>query len=139
MNTDYSIIWDTALDTVRQEIGPTSFEIWFAPVIFEKFVDNHYIVSAPEVLIKEWIEARYLNILQQILSDLHRQAISVQILIRSEESPDGARPYLNPTYTFDTFVVGNSNRFAMPVMLCLKHRRSYNPLHQGGSVWVRLT
>ena len=34
MNTDYSIIWDTALDSVRQEIGPTSFEIWFALVIF---------------------------------------------------------------------------------------------------------
>jgi hypothetical protein len=50
MIKDYSIIWDTAMDSFRQEIGPTSFEIWFSQVSFQDFTEDHYIVSVPNLL-----------------------------------------------------------------------------------------
>ncbi|WP_285733271.1 chromosomal replication initiator protein DnaA [Nocardiopsis sp. ATB16-24] len=55
---------------------------------------------------------------------------------RSQEAPPGEHARLNPKYTFDTFVIGSSNRFAHAASVAAAEApaKAYNPLFiHGGS------
>ena len=132
---DYSSIWNKALNLVRQEIGTTSFDIWFSMVSFNTFYNNIFYIYVPNTLTKEWIESRYLDIIEKNLRALTSQEVHLVLtteLITEKEKLS----YLNPKYTFDTFVVGNSNRFAHAACYAVSEVpfKAYNPLFIYGGV-----
>ena len=58
---------------------------------------------------------------------------------KSSNTPQKNYPNLNPKYTFDTFVIGNSNRFAHAACVAVAESpaRAYNPLFLYGGVGLR--
>lgn len=136
---DYPAIWNRVLLSLREEIGATSYEIWFPQLKFVTFRNDKVYISVPNSLTQEWIESRYLDLIQKNFRDLTNQNIKIVLTTASEK--DDALITLNSKYTFETFVVGNSNRFAHAACYAVAESpsRAYNPLFIYGGVGLGKT
>lgn len=139
MSTDHAVIWSKIMQSLREEIGSTSFDIWFSLVKYDSFLNNNVIISVPNSLTKEWIESRYLDNIVKKLRSMTNQEVT--LLLTTDSSLDNKISSLNRKYTFDTFVVGNSNRFAHAACYAVGESpfKAYNPLFIYGGVGLGKT
>ncbi|MCL1853039.1 MAG: chromosomal replication initiator protein DnaA [Peptococcaceae bacterium] len=121
---------------------PSSFDTWLSSAQLTDFKDNTLTISVANEFCKEWIEDRYFRLIRNIAQSILRRPISLTLKV--SDSPDANNDLislnplvpLNPKYTFDTFVIGNGNRFAHAAALAVAESpaKSYNPLFlYGGS------
>ena len=143
--------WQQALVLIKDQIKENSFEQWFRSDTVRKVVrqGGNIYICVSDVYAKTAIEHLYLELLEQALSDVLGEQVSPVIVdISNETIPQiqqkneisaalsAQRPYFNPRYTFDSFVVGSSNRFAHAAAMAVAESpsRTYNPLFiYGGS------
>ncbi|MCM1283384.1 MAG: chromosomal replication initiator protein DnaA [Muribaculaceae bacterium] len=141
--------WDEILNTVKEEfdISDVSFDTWIRPLQVYAIEDNIlYILVPTEQMGLGYITKKYLKPLHvaiveitkieyQIEFVLPEQAESLNIKKKLTQKPAPAvvedHSNLNPNYTFDTFVVGNNNRFAHSASLAVAESpgEAYNPLY----------
>ncbi|NLF79609.1 MAG: chromosomal replication initiator protein DnaA [Clostridia bacterium] len=143
--------WQQALAKIKEEVRETSFEQWFSPatvIRVEKQGDTVYLCVNDEYA-KNAIETLYMKMLTETLCEVLGEAVFPVIIDLSTESipaispvaaarrgVPAAAPVFNPRYTFDSFVVGSSNRFSHAASMAVAESpsRSYNPLFiYGGS------
>jgi chromosomal replication initiator protein len=144
-------IWQEALEIIRREVKPTFYEQWFSPSTItkvEKRGDTVYICVTDEWA-KDAIGSLYLGLIGEALSlaagetlhpvlvDLSNESIpKADKLAKQPTQLFASEPVFNPRYTFESFVVGSSNRFAHAAAMAVAESpsRSYNPLFvYGGS------
>ncbi|MGE5454430.1 MAG: chromosomal replication initiator protein DnaA [Methylocystaceae bacterium] len=142
MSIDYERLWGKALTALKQEIGDTSFATWFGQVQYKNFNPNTntFIIIVPNLLTKEWIESRYSDTLTLHLSNTLGSPARTAIVIKPKAEGENLS-HINSKYTFDTFVVGNSNRFAHAACFAVGESpaRAYNPLFIYGGVGLGKT
>jgi chromosomal replication initiator protein len=164
MNIDNSLekIWDEVLDIIKEDLNNVSFTTWFKPIKPMKLVNNKVYLQAPEEFLRNMITRRYNNLLQNSFNHILDGEVEVKILIPGEDieedkkntEPKKFKPekkenkynhsiksFLNPKYKFDTFIIGNSNRFAHAASLAVAESPSsaYNPLFLYGGVGLGKT
>jgi chromosomal replication initiator protein len=161
--TETKELWNKILEIIKEELNPQVYNSWFSQTKVVKFEGNELIISAPGDFCKEWLEKHYAGFIQDILkralgSDDNliikfkavNQKISapVPLNLNSEKKIKKTENFikndnldLNPRYTFDSFVIGNSNRFAHAACLAVAQSpaKAYNPLFIYGKVGLGKT
>jgi len=154
-----SEIWDEALSAIQGRIARQSFDNWFRPLSLESIEGSRIKILLPNRFFKEWFEDHYLAILKTVLEDLMFSSVEVILRVPEQENQAGIDPkversakrpirrhrneatFLNPKYTFETFVVGGSNQFVHAGCLAVGEQlsKAYNPLFIYGGVGLGKT
>ncbi|PKM80469.1 MAG: chromosomal replication initiator protein DnaA [Firmicutes bacterium HGW-Firmicutes-14] len=152
-------IWQKTLDNIEKQISKPSFETWVKctkPITFSNYT---MVIEVPNDFAKDWLESRYYDLIKDCIEESVNHEIALSFVLpdsgqiyvgdnyfnkspfAKNNSDDIASSYLNPKYTFDTFVVGNSNRFAHAAALAVAESpaKSYNPLFIYGGVGLGKT
>jgi len=145
--------WENAKDELSISIQAISYEVWIEKLEPVCFVDNAMVLSTISANAKRTIDTRYLDTIKEVVSSLN-SAITDVIII----TPDKKEEYLNKQtvfiedegfvtnfvpedkgkkkspflekYTFENFVVGKSNEYALAACKTIAQNPggSYNPL-----------
>ena len=140
-------IWNEVLELVENEIPPVPFKTWIKTAKPKGFEDGKFIICVGDHFHKNMLDHRYRLLITYALSETTKKELEVKVLIEDEPKRFSSEPFngglpLNQKYTFDTFVVGNSNRFAHAVALAAAEQPGdtlNNPLYIYGGVGLGKT
>ena len=157
-------LWNNFLENIKNEITNVSFETWFNEddTKFYSFENGVVTIVVKEDFIRKHLESNYLDIITEGMYKVTNTNVTVNIVLESEiqmlrekekinkqlsikddaeyvkQSPTNAN--LNPNYTFDNFIVGDSNKFAYKASRVIAESPgSYNPLFLYGESGVGKT
>ena len=138
-------IWKSALGKLQIQVSKANYTTWLSNSQGLSCQDSIFVVSVPNIFVAEWLSKRLYPLVRKTLVDIMGKDVDVQFVVHNREqlsaSPlatqtDGgtsskAIQYrFNPRYTFDNFVVSDSNRlaYAAAVEVAENPGSSYNPL-----------
>ena len=145
--------WTAILEKVRDDLQLTnvSYNTWLLPLkpisLENGVLKLYYDRDGAEQALK-FIRSKYSFYLQYVIEELTGQKCLLLFVSSNEETAPAARSgsqqavsSLNPKYTFDNFVVGNSNMLAHSASLAVAEApgEMYNPLYIYGSVGLGKT
>jgi chromosomal replication initiator protein len=133
-------LWSEVSSRLRGALNETTYRTWFNHVEGIRLSDAEFVLSVPNDFTRDWIEGHFLGLIRAAVGDATGKERRVQLAI-DESSDDPPAPSethqreptgigLNPKYTFDSFVIGSSNRFAHAAALAVAEApaQAYNPL-----------
>ena len=160
MSTQIKDIWEKTLNIIKGELTEVSFNTWIKSIEPMDLDKNTFKLGVPNNFTKDILENRYKDLIMNAVKLLTSKTYKIEFFILSEEAAEIETPRakreaernnlivndemsatLNPKYTFDSFVIGNSNRFAHAASLAVAESpaKAYNPLFIYGGVGLGKT
>ncbi len=158
MSLDKGELIEKIKNELRPEVTKISYDTWIMPLDIRSIEGNNIVFTTTSEYQKDFIENKYrpllFNTLRYITNkdwtfsviDLSKEEKEEEII--SDTTQDASTPEiesnkstLNPKYTFETFVVGDNNKFAHAAALAVGNEpaNSYNPLFLYGGVGLGKT
>ena len=122
-------ILEMALERLERDFPPSSLSAWFDDATVVSFADNRLILHSPVQFKKEFIDKKFVDPLQNSLTELTGDPTTVVVVTGEYTAPQtSSSPY--DDYTFERFIVGSSNKFAHAAALAVSQRPAAenNPL-----------
>jgi len=132
-------LWTEVSGRLKGALNDTTFGTWFADVSSRELTDEAFVLVVPNDFTREWIEGHFLDLIGAAVRDAG--GIERRIRLTVEQQPEPATQATQPVaparaafmrdkYTFDSFVIGSSNRFAHAAALAVAEApaQAYNPL-----------
>lgn len=158
MTIDKDELLSKLKELLKDEVSKISYDTWILPLEIENIKDNHIIFLVTSEFQKDFIENKFNSLIFNTLRYITNKEWTFSVKDISQESDQGQvisdkksnisdielennHQTLNYKYTFETFVVGNNNRFAHAAALAVGNEpgKSYNPLFLYGGVGLGKT
>ncbi len=158
---NYKPFWDEAIKEIQQQITEQEYVMWFRSMEYDSSEESKIIISVPSSFYKDQVSQRYQNTLENLLFDLSGQRIFIDFKVvkkkphrehtekknqKKEKKPKTEKkktkhPNLNPYYTFENFIIGESNSLAASAAYAIAKNpgRGYNPCLIYGGVGLGKT
>ena len=128
-------IWQKVLDMLATQLTPTAMETWFEDCVPVEMDDCRLVLVTSTDFKQEIITKRFSDRIKAALYELFATDFDVLVLTENDELPEPHDANANSLpemagYTFDHFIVGNSNRFAHAAAVAVSENpgKTYNPL-----------
>lgn len=154
-------LWRVAEQTLKNELRG-NYPAWFGRTQAVTLDGDSFVLAVPSTFVKDWIEDRYAAQLRDAASTAAQRDLSIALVVDESlaSEPETPAPVdalppapaepapeaddfvpFHPKYTFDSFVIGSSNRFAHAAALAVAEApaEAYNPLFIYGAAGLGKT
>ena len=157
--------WEATLGDLELQMTKATFDTWLKNTRLASFEDGCFVVGVPNAYAKDWLRHRLYATIKDTLTRIFGSTVDLKFTLLQHQKDNGEiellsdprlrqpalktpsrrtayqHPTLNPKYTFDSFVVGNSNRLAHAAAKAVTENpaRAYNPLYIYGGVGLGKT
>ena len=149
-------IGQKVLFELKKEISQTEYERYIKKLVYDAKNSRSNIVyfNAPNMLIAKWVKTKYADKIAHLFELQNGVKPNIEIRIGkiknkpssassaiSTEKSHSKSTHLNPSLTFESFIVGNSNQFAYTTAKSVAEKpgKQYNPLFIYGGVGLGKT
>jgi chromosomal replication initiator protein len=163
MGNQLSDLWEKTINIIKAELTEVGFNTWIKCIEPVQFSQDAIYLMVPNDFTKGILEARYKDLIANAIKLVSSKKYEVKLILPGDDifkntgnTPSIAHKErdreiskqdelttstLNPKYMFDSFVVGNSNRFAHAASLAVAEApaKAYNPLFIYGGVGLGKT
>lgn len=151
-------LWQAALGELQLEMPRATFDTWVRDAELLAYEDGAFIIGVQNAYARDWLQERLLSTVKRVLTRTVGSTVEVRFIVwQGEDSDDRpirpggsnllgtasglATTHLNDRYTFESFVVGASNRLAHAAAQAVAESpaKAYNPLFLYGGVGLGKT
>lgn len=135
-------IWNSFLEKIQKEVEPANFQSWFSESKLIDLNDERALILVPLTIHKKHLKDNYNNIVEEVFNEVTGSDFDIEYITEEEMDKNIEIPVtpgvpvelfetnLDEKYTFDNFIVGESNKFAKYNALAVAEKPGlvYNPL-----------
>jgi chromosomal replication initiator protein len=159
--------WVQVRGLLRAELGDTAYTTWLKPLDVAYMDGDRVVIAVPTQFMRDWVVSHYADRIRALWSSINPSVRSIALnvaaitaiptasdpaplpspvaasveVIREPTALDELGARLDPRFTFETFVVGKPNEFAMAAAerVAGSDRPPFNPLFLYGGVGLGKT